>query len=112
VIAVMGGAEIDLREAILPAGEIEIRVFTIMGGIEILVPPGLEVDVSGMAVMGAFDEERDPAPVTPGGPVVRVTGFALMAGVDVRARYPGESARDARRRIKAERQRDRRLPSE
>jgi hypothetical protein len=36
---------------------------------------------------------------------VRVTGLALMGGVDVMVRYPGESARDAKRRNREERKR-------
>jgi Cell wall-active antibiotics response 4TMS YvqF len=113
VLAFMGGAEIDLREAILPPGEIEIAVFTIWGGVEIIVPPGTEVDVSGVAVMGAFEQHRGTTAAPSGGPCVRVTGFALMAGVEVFVRYPGETARDARRRLKEERKsRGRELPSE
>ncbi len=39
----------------------------------------------------------------PEAPVIRVTGVAIMGGVEVRVRYPGETARDARLRLKAER---------
>jgi hypothetical protein len=113
VLAFMGGAEIDLREAILPAGEIEIAVFTVWGGVEIIVPPDIDVDVSGVAIMGGFDQQRGSSAPSSGGPTVRVTGFALMAGVEVSVRYPGETVRDARRRLKQERKsRGRELPSE
>ncbi|MGH7507453.1 MAG: DUF1707 SHOCT-like domain-containing protein, partial [Longimicrobiales bacterium] len=56
VLAFMGGAHIDLREANLPAGVTEVAIFTIWGGVEILVPPGVNVDVSGVAIMGAFEQ--------------------------------------------------------
>jgi hypothetical protein len=114
VIAFMGGAVLDLRDAILPPGETEIVVFTIWGGIEIIVPPDVNVDVSGVAIMGAFEQSRGVTAPGPGAPTIRVTGFALMAGVEVFARYPGETAKDARRRLKEEqrRKRDRQLPSE
>ena len=114
VLAFMGGAELDLREAVLPPGEMEIAIFTIWGGVEIIVPPGVEVDVSGVAIMGAFEQPRGTVAPPAGGPVIRVTGFALMAGVEVYTRYPGETAKDARRRLKEEqrRKRDRQLPSE
>lgn len=114
VLAFMGGAELDLREAVLPPGEMEIAIFTVWGGVEIIVPPGVDVDVSGVAIMGAFEQPRGTVEARSGGPLIRVTGFALMAGVEVYSRYPGETAKDARRRLKEEqrRKRDRQLPSD
>lgn len=115
VIAFMGGAVIDLRDAILPPGETEIAVFTIWGGVEIIVPPHVNVDVSGVAIMAGFEQRPVTTPrPAPGAPTIRVTGFALMAGVDVYMRFPGETAKDARRRVKEEqrRKRGRQLPSE
>ncbi len=111
VIALMGGAEIDLREAQLPAGGVEIAIFTVWGGVQVIVPPDVRVDMGGMAIMGAFEQKRgyveDPGPAAP---TVRITGFALMGGVEVIVRYPGETPRDARRRMKEERKRLQRGP--
>ena len=108
VVAIMGGAEIDLREARIGPGVTEIVVIALMGGAEIVVPPGVAVDLSGFALMGGFGQTgRVDAPDDPRAPVVRVSGFALMGGVEVKVRHPGERARDARRREKEER---RRLP--
>ena len=42
-IALMGGLSLDFREALLPPGETEVWIFTLMGGAEIIVPPGLTV---------------------------------------------------------------------
>ena len=42
-IALMGGLSLDFREALLPPGETEVWIFTLMGGAEIIVPPGLRV---------------------------------------------------------------------
>ncbi|MFE3519474.1 DUF1707 domain-containing protein [Streptomyces sp. NPDC059166] len=84
--AMWGGGEIDLREAHFAEREVVIRCFTIMGGMQVTVPPDLNVDVSGFGIMGGFgehsklDEEFDPAPDSPR---VRVVGFALMGGVGV-----------------------------
>lgn len=103
VIAVMGGAEIDLREALLPAGVSEIQVFAIMGGADILVSPGTRVESNGISIMGAFEHVPEPATEDPNAPTVRITGFALMGAVEVHLRYPGESAREARVRRRAER---------
>ena len=36
-------------------------------------------------------------------PVIRVSGLAILGGVGVKVRRPGETARDTRLRLKAER---------
>ena len=46
------------------------------------------------------------------GPVVRISGLVCMGGVDVVERLPGESAREARKRLKTEKKAHRRLDSE
>jgi hypothetical protein len=103
-LALMGGIVLDFRDAVLSAGVTEIHVTAVMGGIQIIVPPTLSVDVSGTAIMGGFDHvERVPQVVDPHRPVLRVHGFAFMGGVFIETRLPGESERDAHRRRKHER---------
>ncbi|MFF8829791.1 DUF1707 domain-containing protein [Streptomyces sp. NPDC015131] len=80
---VQGGGDIDLRDADFEDREIVIRCFALMGGIQVVVPPDLHVEVTGLGFMGGFDD-RGAGEGTPGSPRVRVTGFALMGGVDVR----------------------------
>ena len=54
-----------------------------MGGVEIIVPEDVTVRVTGVGFMGAFDHKRQhEAP--PGSPVLTVSGFAFMSGVEVR----------------------------
>jgi hypothetical protein len=45
----------------------------------------------------------------PHAPTLRITGLACMGGVTVTVRHPGETAGDARRRRKLERQDQRRI---
>jgi hypothetical protein len=91
-VAVMGGVELDLREAQFSEPVVTIHAYTVMGGIEITVPEDVDVDVSGLAFMGGFDHNAS-GPGVPGAPQVRVLGFALMGGVDVRRKPP--KTRDA-----------------
>jgi hypothetical protein len=106
VIAFMGGASLDFREAYLPAGVTEVEIFAMMGGAEIIVPPNVRIDSSGVAIMGAFELGPGTDPhLPPDAPVIRVGGFTLMGGVEISVRHPGESARDAKRRHSAERKR-------
>src|SRR6201997_1080043 len=46
-IAIMGGDEIDLREAEIEGGELTLNLFTIMGGANIYVPDSVEVETGG-----------------------------------------------------------------
>ncbi|HSG48741.1 MAG TPA: LiaF domain-containing protein, partial [Longimicrobiales bacterium] len=100
--AVMGGTELDFREAVLPPGVTEVQVFTVMGGVEIIVPPGVNVESHGIGIMGGFDHRGGEGSYDQDAPTLRITGLALMGGVDITERHIGESARDARRRRKLE----------
>ncbi len=93
-LAVLGGVSLDLRDATIEGDEIVITAVAVLGGIEITVPEGVEVDVSAFALLGGTDHEQGSAPVRPGTPVVRVRGFALLGGIDVEVkRGPDERAR-------------------
>ncbi len=109
-LAIMGGAGLDFREAKMPPGITEVNVLAIMGGVEILVPPGLAVETHGFGFMGGF-EGVDQVGVDndPDAPRLVIRGLALMGGVEVAVRLPGESARDARQRRKIHRKERRRL---
>ncbi len=77
-----------------------------MGGVQIIVPPTLQVEASGFAIMGGFEPvDRVPDNPDPATPVLRIRGFAMMGGVVIEMRLPGESEREARKRRKLERKR-------
>jgi DUF1707 SHOCT-like domain/Cell wall-active antibiotics response LiaF, C-terminal len=85
--AFMGGVVLDLRQARFSEREVTIQAYAWMGGVNIIVPEDIEVDVSGIAFMGGFDH-RASGPGAPGAPRVRILGFAFMGGVDVRRKAP------------------------
>jgi DUF1707 SHOCT-like domain len=82
VVTVMGGAELDLREAEL-AEDTVITAVAIMGGIGITVPLGVSVELSGFALMGANGGPADKHLPLPDAPAIRVRAFALMGGVGI-----------------------------
>lgn len=109
-IGVLGGCELDFREARLSPGVTEVRVFALWGGVEVVVPPDVRVECSGIGIMGGFEHaESVPTSDDPDAPVIRVTGVAIMGGAEVNVRYPGESSRDAKRRLKREKKARKRL---
>lgn len=95
-IVVMGGNEIDLREARFESGDIRIYAFAVMGGIEIIIPEGVRVINDGIGIMGGFDTTVDkgvtvrPGSLPADAPAVRISGIALMGGIDVIIRPPDQ----------------------
>ncbi|MFW6040149.1 MAG: DUF1707 SHOCT-like domain-containing protein [Gemmatimonadota bacterium] len=107
-LALMGGAGLDFREAHFGPGVTEVNVLAVMGGVEVIVPPGVTVESAGFGIMGGFDgHSQTVASDDPDAPVLRIRGLAVMGGIDVKMMLPGETPRDARRRVKEDRRRRR-----
>jgi hypothetical protein len=102
VFSMMGGAGLDFRDATFASAEITVTVFSIMGGAEIIVPPGVHVESNGIAIMGGFGAVQRSRPTNPNAPVIKVNGFVMMGGVEIVERLPGETEREAKKRIKAD----------
>jgi hypothetical protein len=100
-IAIMGGGEIDLREAEFTDGEATINTFAMMGGISVIVPEDAEVVVNGVGIMGGFDQ-RAAGPGRPGAPRITVNGVAFWGGVEVKRLPPVEEIK--RRKLERKRQ--------
>lgn len=95
-VAVMGGVELDLREARFETVEVTITAIAFWGGVDIVAPADVAVRVDGVGIMGGFDGPRDESPLD-ARVTVRVTGLALMGGVDVKRRGHGTERRPDRR---------------
>ena len=76
--ALMGKAVLDLRRQDLPDG-VRVRVRSLMGEVEVLVPPGSVVHLSGLSFMG----ERKVEVAQGAGPAVHVDAVAVMGSVRV-----------------------------
>jgi hypothetical protein len=81
--AILGGCDIDLRDCGSEGGPAEIDTFAFWGGIEIRVPEDWDVQVRGLAVLGAYEDKRR-AGTGEGRKVLIVRGTAIMAGVEVK----------------------------
>lgn len=112
-VGVMGSVQLDFREAMLGPGVTEVAVFACLGGVEIIVPPEMAVEVDGIAIMGGFDNETDTVlNRDPDQPLLRVKGLVVLGGAEIAVRLPGESARDAKKRKRLERRELRELKSD
>lgn len=98
VTSVMGGADLDLRQATIAPGEpVVIDVFAVMGGCVIRVPRNWVIDVQTTSIMGGVKDDRQRATgsaanSSSGGatgsldtpPRVVVTGTTIMGGVSIK----------------------------
>ena len=85
VVNVLGGADLDLREATLAAPEVTIRVFSFLGGSDITVPDDVHVELSSFALLGGDDLTLDRPEPPPGAPVVHVKSISILGGTDVKS---------------------------
>ena len=106
VFSVLGQADLDFTRALLPPGVTEVQAFTLCGQAKILVPEGLEVEVTGSALLGDFKqstrisrarrllrrtwraargevEDDDPYEHDEEPPLLRISGLALLGSVRV-----------------------------
>jgi hypothetical protein len=82
-VSIMGGDDIDLREAEIEGGELTINLFTLMGGANIYVPDSSELDVGGFSLMGGNTEIGAERPARRGAPVIRLRAWNLMGGATI-----------------------------
>jgi DUF1707 SHOCT-like domain len=92
-----GSGVVDLRYADFTSTEVEIHAYSIMGMQNIVLPPEVNVEIHGHAVMGGFDR-RVEGDGTPGAPTVKIRGLSVWGGVGIKRknrraqRWAGELA--------------------
>jgi hypothetical protein len=86
MVSVLGGREIDLREAEIPAEGITINVIGLIGGTHVIVPDGINVEVSGFSGLGGRRVDSRAEPGAAGERVVRLHVFGVLGGLRVESR--------------------------
>ena len=76
--AVLGKAVVDLRREDLPDG-VRVRVRAVLGEVEVQLPPGSRVELSGVSVLG----DRSVGVAAGAGPLVHLDAVALLGSVRV-----------------------------
>jgi hypothetical protein len=104
VVNLMGGSDLDLNDVELAADRVVLRVFSVMGGAEIRVPEGLNVEVSQFAFMGGNGVDIGAERPRADGPVLHLQLFSVMGGSDVK-RGPKVS-RSERKELKRQRRKE------
>jgi hypothetical protein len=91
-VALFGGMDLNLREAIFEASTVEISGFWCFGGLDIKVPDGMEVRDHTVGIFGGTDV-RDIGDPLPGAPTLVIKGATLFGGVSVRGPKPEKRKR-------------------
>jgi hypothetical protein len=95
-LALFGGVELDLREAVFEDAVVEISGFWCFGGLDITVPAGINVRDQTGGIFGGTDV-RDLGEPVPGAPTLVIKGLAMFGGVSVHGPKP-DKARKADRK--------------
>lgn len=82
--AFWGHVGIDLRNADIEVPVVTIRAVAVMGGVDIVVPPGMRVELDGFVLMGGATDLTRSVPPVEGGPLIRVKAAGMWGGVSVR----------------------------
>lgn len=92
-VALLGACRLDLRAANLSAPVTTITAVAVVGGIDVVVPPGVRVEQS---VYGLFCDATNLVPeqdLPPDAPVVRVRLFGVLGGVETKPKFRFEMRR-------------------
>ena len=88
LLAVFGGVEADLSAATLAPDGAGIDATAVFGGIDLLVPAGWRVEISGLPIFGGWSDRASSQPAPPGSPTLRIRALTAFAGLEVK-RAPG-----------------------
>ncbi len=80
--AIMGGAELDLRDASIQQGDAVLDIFAFWGGAKIRVPDDWTVVLQGIPILGGFEDKTRPPKVSTGKRLV-IKGMAIMGGAEI-----------------------------
>jgi hypothetical protein len=88
IVGIMSDSGIDLTHATLPPGIVDIELRLVMTSFKLVVPPGMRVINEAHSFMASIHSRADEfssrgMPATGNETVIRLTGYALMADVNI-----------------------------
>lgn len=86
---VFGATRLDLRDLATGEDVIEITGCCVFGELKIIVPEGVEVEVTGMVALSSQETRLAAVPRLPGTPEIRVRVNTWFSNLEVRSRRPG-----------------------
>jgi hypothetical protein len=86
---------VDLGMAEVDGPESTIIGVAVLGGIGIVAPPGVAVQLSGFSLFGGKADKRHRGPALRGSPAIRVRAFPVFGGITVKDSTWQRKLRDA-----------------
>ena len=83
ISAIMGGVDLDLRDAVV-LHDVTVYVTAIMGGIEIFAPKNVKIALGKTNIMGGTDCKAYTMPPESNAPVVTFVCTTIMGGIDIK----------------------------
>lgn len=88
LVQLFGGTTLDLRQAELAPEGASIDALAAFGGVDIIIPRGWRVAMSGIPIFGGYSiptsETGKPAPGPAGSPLLSINVLVAFGGVDVK----------------------------
>jgi hypothetical protein len=81
-VAVFGGVDLDLREAVLPPEGATLEVVSVFSDVEVLLPMGWAVEVDGPVIFGDLDDRTLGA--REGAPSLTIRATVLLGDLELR----------------------------
>ncbi len=85
-----GGGSLDLRGATLdPAGG-RLRIQSIFGGLDVVVPRSWRIVLDSRGIFGGASDQTDPGTADEDGPMLAIVARSIFGGVSIRPGDPTE----------------------
>ena len=81
--AIMGNIELDFTKAELPPKGVFVEATSIMANIELRVPEGVNVELSGFPILGNI-ENRSKGDFSPNAPRIKIRGFTVLGNIEIK----------------------------
>lgn len=78
-LTLFGGSDFDFRDAVFTSDVVEINIFCGFGGVDVIVPEGVNVRNEMVALFGGSDVKKISP--TPGAPTIVLKGLVMFGGV-------------------------------
>lgn len=93
ILTVMGGTDIDFCDATFSHRVTRVKVYCVMGGVDIKVPEGVNVSTKAFCILGGVGNKARGRH-DPDAPTVIIEGLVLLGGVDVKVKIQKKSTKE------------------
>jgi hypothetical protein len=98
-----GGGVVDLRDAVVDSAGAVLRIQTVFGGAQLVVPETWRVSIEMTSVFGGVGDTRSSDVRPPDAPRLTLTGLALFGGLQITSSVPEGQMEDLRQAVEEHR---------